>query len=250
MMNGGSWTRPTCSVFEVVPADPLDPSAGFEVVEHHGEVHWKPLSFAGIIPIFPGLAVVLDGMLEVIEDELEADYYEEECRAEGQPPVYRDLVLVPRTDPVSLTQAALALLPLVAPPTTTSPPPGGIQLVNLKTWLWIDPGYWQPHTRTAEVLGFATTVSAEPTRVEWDMGNGDTVVCHGPGTPYDAGRRAADQDTACGYTYRRAGAYTVTATVTWEGTGSIGGIPVEVGSVERYRQFRLDVTESQAIVVR
>jgi hypothetical protein len=52
--------------------------------------------------------------------------------------------------------------------------------------LWIDLGAW--HDKTAS----ASTATAAPSKVVWDMGDGHTLTCDGPGTPYSA----ADSDAA------------------------------------------------------
>ena len=92
----------------------------------------------------------------------------------------------------------------------------------------------------------ATT--ATPQKVVWDMGNGDTVTCDGPGTPYSAS--APNAMTNCAYTWRQAGSYQVTATlywsVTWTATGTPGGgnLGLQAGPAAR---VAVTVTESQAI---
>lgn len=57
------------------------------------------------------------------------------------------------------------------------------------------------------------------------MGDGDSVTCDGPGTPYSASDPSATTD--CSYTWRDPGSFTVTATVywavTWTATGVAGG---------------------------
>ena len=61
------------------------------------------------------------------------------------------------------------------------------------------------------------------------MGDGSTVTCTGPGTPYAASYGKQSSPT-CGHTYTRQGAYTVRATtywvVTWAGIGQTGTIPL------------------------
>ncbi|MFH8516800.1 hypothetical protein ACH4CE_17130 [Streptomyces gelaticus] len=54
----------------------------------------------------------------------------------------------------------------------------------------------------------------------WDMGDGATVTCHGPGTPYSADRGKSTSPD-CGHRYERTSAsrpddrYRGTATATW-----------------------------------
>ena len=61
------------------------------------------------------------------------------------------------------------------------------------------------------------------------MGDGSTVVCRKPGTPY-ADRFGKRSSPDCGHTFTRQGAYTVRATsywvVTWAGIGQTGTIPL------------------------
>jgi hypothetical protein len=119
------------------------------------------------------------------------------------------------------------------PPTIAigmSPDPGRDLLVNLPTWLWVTPLWAGP----VAPGGPETSLPPALQSVIWDMGNGDTVTCNGPGTPYDPGRAESAQTSSCSYTYRRAsaaqpnGRFTVTATPMWRsapvgGTGSSGG---------------------------
>lgn len=72
-------------------------------------------------------------------------------------------------------------------------------------------------------------MTATPRRVIWEMGNGDTVTCAGPGTPYDPSRPSAQQTTDCAYTYRHSSAgrprnaYRVIANVEWGVSWSVVG---------------------------
>ncbi len=91
----------------------------------------------------------------------------------------------PVVDPGQLAHEALASRPLPAPQITMAPAPAIPQLVNLATYLWIPADQWQPETVSASAGDVTSTVTATPTRVIWDMGQGDTVVCDGPGVPYD-----------------------------------------------------------------
>ena len=80
-----------------------------------------------------------------------------------------------------------------------SPPPQAGGVVNLGLWLAIAPV--PPITVRAEAGGLWAEVTANLARTTWDMGNGDTVTCEGPGEPItdidDPGQGP------CGYTYRR-----------------------------------------------
>ena len=118
--------------------------------------------------------------------------------------------------------------------------PSVFSVVNVPTWFWIDPGLWHPFVATATAGGVSATAIASPQTVSWSTGDGNVVVCDGPGTAYDPAVPAIDQTTPCSYTYRQSsvgqasangdannGAYDVVATiswsVTWSAVGASGG---------------------------
>ncbi len=113
--------------------------------------------------------------------------------------------------------------------------PHGEQLVRLPTWLWLERGGWQDVSATASVPGEQVTALARPREVTWLMGDGDTVTCHGPGTPFPNGGDPAAASPTCGHTYRSSSAgqpgqsYPVRAivrwTITWSGAGQSGTFP-------------------------
>lgn len=152
-------------------------------------------------------------------------------------------------DPATLARRAFNELPLVYPRPRTAPPPTANQLVGVRTWLWVDPGDWQPMSATASIPGLSATVTAQPTQTVWEMGDGTTVTCNGPGTPYDPQRPDGEQSTDCGHVYQHDGAKTVTATivwtVTWSATNGAGG---NLGTVQRSTQFPLTVEQRQAVI--
>ncbi len=126
---------------------------------------------------------------------------------------------------IAATERALdearRLLDLPLPAPALNPP--GAQLVGVPTWLWVE-GAWQPISATAAVGPVSATVTARPTGVEWELGDGTTESC-GPGTPYDVTRAPAEQHSDCTHVFthasgsRAGGTYTVTATVTYEVAG-------------------------------
>jgi hypothetical protein len=160
-----------------------------------------------------------------------------------------------QADPVQLATRAVRRLPLSGPEVATSPPPDRDQLVNLPTWLWVRDG-WAPRSATASVPGVSVTVTATPESVTWDMGNGERVVCNGPGTPYNPSVRDEAQSTDCSYTYhwssagqpsgRYQGTATMTWRVTWRANGAAGG--GDLGPVSRSTPFSLRVAEGQAVM--
>jgi hypothetical protein len=99
-------------------------------------------------------------------------------------------------------------------------------------------------------------VTATPRAVRWDMGTGDRVTCHGPGTPYDLSVPDDAQDTDCSYTYRRSSAgqpdqrYRVSARMRWRVRWTASGIAGggDLGSVTRSTTLSLRVAEGQALV--
>jgi hypothetical protein len=130
------------------------------------------------------------------------------------------------SDPVlDLAELATARLALPAPRLSTDPAPQA-QLVGIPVWLWIADGLWRPQQATASAAGISVTATATPQRVAWSMGDGSTVDCPGPGTPWSPSPSASAESPDCGYTYRSAsaghpgGRFTLTVTVWWSITWS------------------------------
>jgi hypothetical protein len=116
--------------------------------------------------------------------------------------------------------------------------PSGPAIVNLPTWLWIGDGVWHPFAVTASIGTVSATAVAVPEAVTWSMGDGHTVTCMGPGTPFDTSRPASTQSTGCSHAYLFSsagqpspdgnpdhGSFTVQATVTWSVTWTAQGAP-------------------------
>jgi hypothetical protein len=116
--------------------------------------------------------------------------------------------------------------------------PSGPSVVNLPTWLWIDPSVWHRYSVTASVGTVSATAVATPESVTWEMGDGGVVVCVGPGHPFEVGLPAGGQRTACSFTYGTSSigqlspdanpddaAYTVRATITWAVSWTAQGAP-------------------------
>ena len=153
----------------------------------------------------------------------------------------------PRSQTVALARRALGYAPLQLPVIGVSPAPDLDQLVNVITWLWIDPAAWVPTSTSASTGGITVTTTATPTRVVWDTGDAVQVVCDGPGTPYDP--RRPDAIPTCSHTYRRPAEQVVlTATVewsvSWTATSGEGG---DLGVVRRSTSVPLRVAEVQAV---
>ncbi len=157
----------------------------------------------------------------------------------------------PVPSPQQLAEQARSQLRLPSPMIASSP--AGKQLVRLPTWLWLNRAMWQPHLATATVPAVSVTATATPTSVSWSTGDGTTVSCTGPGTPFPAGGAAQAASPDCGHTYQRSSAgnpgerFAITATVswrvTWAGGGATGAFPDLTTSVAA----SLRVAEAQAL---
>lgn len=139
-------------------------------------------------------------------------------------------------DPRVLAQRAITLMQLraVTVGIVPEPRPGSVGLVGMPNWMWAaNPSAttWGPITRSTSAGGFTVTATGRVSSVRWDMGDGQVVVCQGPGTPYldSYGRRSSP---TCGHTYTRQGRYTVRATshwvISWAGIGQSGTIPLDL----------------------
>jgi hypothetical protein len=141
----------------------------------------------------------------------------------------------PGVDPALVAQQAENSMRLPSPQIETNPTTRAV--VNLPTWLWLDQGAWTPESVSASVGTVTATATATPERVQWTMGDGGSVVCEGPGTPYQPSVPAQSQVTNCSYTYGRSSAgepsptgdpndagFPVTATITWGVTWTAQGV--------------------------
>lgn len=166
-----------------------------------------------------------------ITDPLDFEWYWMSC-PDGQGGFTNDLIPVPREDPVDptdLRDEAIDTLSLPFP--TVAMNPAGDQVVHIESWLWVDDAIWTTHSKSVSAGGVTTTVTAAPKRVIWDLGNGDTVVCGGPGKPYDPSIPSDEQATDCSYTYTHTSAgqpgdaYQATATIEWTVSWTVTGAP-------------------------
>ncbi|MFJ8015016.1 ATP/GTP-binding protein [Streptomyces sp. NPDC096339] len=113
----------------------------------------------------------------------------------------------------------------------SAPPAGAEGLVGLPVWLWTaqTPQTWGPQSTTAAAGDFSVTVTAKVKGIAWSMGDGTTITCTKPGTPYQQSFGKADSPD-CGHRYTKVGTHTITATSTWTvdwtaSTGETGTIP-------------------------
>lgn len=148
----------------------------------------------------------------------------------------------PPPNPAVLAQQAYEELTLPSPVARRSPPEtnsdpayGGSPYtwVGLWTWFWVDD--WQPVQRTVELSGVSATVTATPTALEFDPGDGSgPVTCAGQGRPWtDADGNEPPSGGGCGYMYRSVtptGPVTASTSVRWSvawtsNTGASGAYP-------------------------
>ncbi|MGH3680104.1 MAG: hypothetical protein ACRDT2_07615 [Natronosporangium sp.] len=122
-----------------------------------------------------------------------------------------------------LAQQAIDSIPLPGPHVGIAPDPSGAGLVGLPVWLWTEnvEATWGPVPGQATIPGVITvTARAEAARITWDMGDGNTVACDDPGTPYQA-RFGSEPSPTCGHVYSVAsagqpdGRFAITATTDW-----------------------------------
>ena len=113
----------------------------------------------------------------------------------------------------------------------------------MPVWLWVSD--WQQRSESASAAGVTATVTASPTQVRWDTGDGGVETCRGPGTPYDTSRPPEAQSTSCSHTYTSTtGALTITATQSWHVTyTATNGQSGDLGVVSRTSTMPVDVHE-------
>jgi hypothetical protein len=142
---------------------------------------------------------------------------------------------LPPPDPRVLAQQAMDSMNLKAINIGIVPEdrPGSIGIIGLPSWMWVEApaeNTMGPITRSASARGYTVTAVAKVTKIVWNMGDGRTVTCTGPGTPY-ADSYGKQSSPTCGHTYTRQGRYTVSATsywtVEWAGIGQTGTIPID-----------------------
>jgi hypothetical protein len=85
--------------------------------------------------------------------------------------------------------------------------------------------------------------------VSWLLGDGTTVRCDGPGTPYDTNRSPDGQQTTCSHTFEQRGPFAVTATVSYETTWAAStGDGGALDPVARSATVAVTVDEAQALI--
>ncbi|MEU5417527.1 ATP/GTP-binding protein [Streptomyces clavifer] len=163
----------------------------------------------------------------------------------------------PVIDPEAVARRAAASMRLDGPK-VAGPRAVGTYVVGMPMWMWAEPSSstFGPVSASATAGGVTVTATAEVTRVRWAMGDGATVTCHGPGTPYRKSREVTESPD-CGHLYERPsydepdGRYRGTATSTWTITWSAPALG-DGGTFTETRQtpFTVDVREVQVVNTR
>jgi len=94
----------------------------------------------------------------------------------------------PALDPAVIAASVAERLTLSPGRIRTSPRVTG--LTGAASWFWLDPAP-RPEELTVSVAGETVTVTAEPSRIEWRLGDGMNLS-GGPGRPYRPGPAPAD----------------------------------------------------------
>ncbi|MYX48665.1 ATP/GTP-binding protein [Streptomyces sp. SID8385] len=156
-------------------------------------------------------------------------------RADGED----DVVTI---DPEVLARQAVDSMTL-RPPKVASPRPEGRYVIGMPMWMWVERGTSRmgPVSASASAGSVTVTATARVDRLVWDMGDGTTVTCHGPGTRYtpDQGKAMSPD---CGHRYERPGEHPVTVTahwnIDWTATGGDGGALTETRTTELVADLR------------
>ncbi|MDF3141060.1 ATP/GTP-binding protein [Streptomyces sp. T21Q-yed] len=159
----------------------------------------------------------------------------------------------PAVDPAVLAQQAVDKMTLKGPD-IASPRAAGKYVIGVPMWMWVNQAAttYGPNIASASAGGITVTATAKVTKIVWNMGDGSTVTCNGPGTLYTESKGMAESPT-CGHTFSKTsadagGKFKLTATSTWSidwevAGGGGGGQLTEV----RQSQVQVAVGELQAV---
>lgn len=135
----------------------------------------------------------------------------------------------PPPSPAELAERAIRRMGLLGPDVTLAPSEDSKYgaTIGFPVWMWTERSEARtgPVTRSASAAGITVTATASLARIDWQMGDGSTVTCNGPGTPFTEDQ-AGEPSPTCGHVYRElsgSGKYRVQATSTWQIRWSGGG---------------------------
>ncbi|APU21312.1 hypothetical protein [Actinoalloteichus sp. GBA129-24] len=202
-----------------------------------------------------------DSAVPVQDGEEPGAWYVWQCSTEGyRDALYRPPVWIPDGEepgaellPSPEELAALARDQLRLPQPSIATSPTGDQLVHLPTWLWLEETSWGARSATASVPGVSVTATARPVSTTWSTGDGASVTCTGPGTPFPADGDPEAPSPDCGHVYRSSSdhqpdrEFPLTATVRWEITWSGGGAGGTFPDLTTEATTTVRVAESQAL---
>ncbi|MEU9370708.1 ATP/GTP-binding protein [Streptomyces avermitilis] len=185
--------------------------------------------------------------------------YEQDCTRDGGNLTIARMVWLAEpppqeaVDPAVLAQRAVDAMTLLGPD-IASPRGAGRYTVGVPMWMWVNQSAttFGPNTASASAGGITVTATAKVSKIVWQMGDGVSVTCNGPGTPYQASEGMAQSPT-CGHVYSktsagaRSGKYPVTATSTWTIDWQGGGA---AGQLTEVRQTNVQVAIGELQVVR
>ncbi|MFF1560962.1 ATP/GTP-binding protein [Streptomyces sp. NPDC058279] len=161
----------------------------------------------------------------------------------------------PAVDPAVLAQRAVDSM-LLQGPAIVSPRADGTYTVGVPVWMWVGQSQttWGPNSASATAGGITVTATAKVSRVVWNMGDGSSVTCTGPGTAYTASRGMASSPD-CGHLYKATSAgipgakYQGTATSTWSIDWAVTGGGGQTGQLTEVRQSAFTVAVGELQVV-
>lgn len=105
----------------------------------------------------------------------------------------------PLVDPEVLAQEALGRMKLEEANAQIAPGPDFHTYVHIDNWLWLPEAQWHDLTETVTAGPTSVTVTAEPIRVDWDMGT-EVTSCYDAGRVWQKGMTDAAK-TSCSYAY-------------------------------------------------
>ena len=109
--------------------------------------------------------------------------------------------------------------------------------VGVPIWMWVEnptTETWGPWDINVTLGGQSVSATATATSVEWDMGDGNTVICE-QGQAYNTAY-GLQHSPSCGHIYTHTGTYTVTITTRWSfdwvSGGQSGSIALSASTTE------------------
>jgi hypothetical protein len=146
-------------------------------------------------------------------------------------------------------------------------------VVNLPTWLWVDPHSWRTYSASAAAGGYVATVWAVPISVQWmatwdfaspadDPEGGTTFgpevldqICDGPGVAYNPAVTSQRTDCSFDFTQSSFGTHQqLRAAITWDVSwalsdpaGVIGG-EGSLGTIVTTGHRRLRVMQVESLI--